>query len=152
MQSTEKQVTIPKKAGKKRATLTPARLLAQCAIEAMFEKKAHDIVIMNMQQVSGVADFFLIGTGDSDLHIKAISRAIQDRIRERFSEKAWHAEGKNFNRWVLLDYVDLVVHIFNHEKRAFYDLERLWGDAPREEVSDDVGADQILMLQETKGA
>jgi ribosome-associated protein len=101
----------------------------------MLEKKAHNVTVMDMREVSGVADVFVLGTGDSDLQIKAIADAVSDKIREAYSEKPWHTEGYEDRQWVLLDYVDLVVHVFSHEKRSFYDLERLWGDAPSEDVS-----------------
>ncbi|NKO01022.1 ribosome silencing factor, partial [Weissella cibaria] len=95
-----------------------------------------------------VADYFVLCTGDSDLQIKAIADAVEERIREACRERPWHREGYEHRQWVLIDYVDLVVHIFNPEKRLFYDLERLWGDAPAERVPDDGDAAGVQLLRE----
>lgn len=135
--------------GKKRKTPTPARILAIHALDAALEKKATGLVVLDMREVSGVADYFVIGTGESDLQVKAIYEAVEERIRERCNERPWHREGQEHRQWVLLDYVDLVVHVFSPEKRAFYDLERLWGDALVEHVPDDAdSAAEVQMLQE----
>jgi ribosome-associated protein len=131
---------------KKRTTQNSARLLGRHAVDAILEKKGHDIVVMDMRQVSGVADFFVICTGDSDAQIKAIAEEVQLRTRERCQERPWHVEGKEHLQWVLIDYVDLVVHVFTEEKRLFYALERLWGDAPREDVPDDVASAEAVGL------
>jgi ribosome-associated protein len=120
------------------------------AIEAILSKKGRDIVVLDVHEVSGVADFFVVATGDSDLQIKAIYGEIRELIRTAAGEKPWHSEGTDHLQWVLMDYVDLVVHIFNSEKREFYSLERLWGDAPREEVPDDGTADQVSLLKASK--
>ncbi len=134
---------------KKRKTPTPARVLAAHAIEAAIEKKAVDIVVLDMHAVSGFADYFVICTGEADLQVKAVFEAIVDRIKETCHERPWHHEGADHRQWVLLDYVDLVIHIFSPEKRAFYDLERLWGDAPIERVPEEASsAAGIEMLQE----
>ncbi|MBX2821286.1 MAG: ribosome silencing factor [Rhodothermaceae bacterium] len=128
-------------------TSLPVTELAQHAIEAAFSKKATDIVVMDMQSVSGVADIFILCTGTSDLQIKAIYQAIRARIREYGDELPWHMEGTESLQWVLLDYVNLVVHIFSEEKRAFYDLERLWGDAPKASVSEEDLIESISILK-----
>lgn len=151
MSSLEKQISATRKT-KKRSTPNPAHVLAAHVVDAMLEKKAHDISVMDMRQVSGVADYFVIGTGDSDLQMKAVSDAIQDRIRENCGERPWHTEGTNSWQWVLLDYVDVVAHVFNAEKREFYNLERLWGDAPREEVPDEASATDVKLLQKAAEA
>ncbi len=104
---------------------------------------------MDMSAVSGVADIFVICTGESDLQVKAIYETIEDEIKQACGERPWHREGQEHRQWVLLDYVDLVVHIFSPEKRAFYDLERLWGDAPMESVPAEVSsAAGIALLKE----
>src|SRR5690625_7789705 len=104
----------------------------------MLDKKVLDVTVMDMRAVIGVVDVFVIATGESELQIKAIADAVTERIRERLQERPWHVEGYEGRQWVLLDYVDLVVHIFSTDKRQFYDLERLWGDAPRELI-DEIG-------------
>jgi len=132
---------------KSRTTHLPVNELAQMAVEAAISKKAYDIVIMDMREVSGVADIFVLCTGSSDLQIKAIAEAVRMQIKENAQELPWHTEGTNNMQWVLLDYVDLVVHVFSEEKRTFYDLERLWNDAPKEEVDEDTVVESIAMLQ-----
>lgn len=148
MPSASQQVDSSKKTNKRRATQNPVRVLAAHAVDAVLEKKGHDVVVMDMRRVSGVADFFVVCTGDSELQIKAIADAVREEIREACAERPWHTEGSEHNQWVLLDYVDLVVHIFNQEKRAFYNLERLWGDAPTEQVPEDASASDVRLLQE----
>ncbi len=138
------------KPGKSRTTHLPVNELAQIAVEAALSKKASDIVVMDMRAVSGVADIFVICTGASDLQIKAIVEGIRMQIKEQAQELPWHTEGTNNMQWVLLDYVDLVIHVFSAEKREYYDLERLWGDAPKEEVSEDAVAESIAILQGKK--
>lgn len=128
-------------------TNLPVFDLAQHAIEAAFSKKASDIVVMDMRDVSGVADIFVLCTGTSDLQIKAIYQAIRARIREFGDELPWHVEGTDSLQWVLMDYVNLVVHIFSEEKRDFYDLERLWGDAPKESVSEEDLLESLSILK-----
>jgi ribosome-associated protein len=101
-----------------------------------------------MRSVSGVADYFVLCNGSSELQIKAIIDAVDERIFERCGERPWHTEGYEHLQWVLLDYVDVVVHVFNGEKRAFYGLERLWGDAPTEHVPEEASAAQVRLLQD----
>lgn len=137
---------------KQRATQNPVRTLARHAVDAALSKKAHDVTVMDMRAVSGVADYFVVCTGDSDLQIRAIADAVQEQIREACSERPWHVEGREHLQWVLMDYVDLVVHVFTAEKRAFYDLERLWGDAPVEQVPDDGSADAVKLLADEASA
>ena len=131
---------------KKRETPTPVRILAQHAIGAALDKKASDVVVMDMRAVSGLADYFVICTGASDMQVKAIQENVEDRIKEECGERPWHREGQDHRQWVLLDYVDLVVHVFSPERRAFYDLERLWSDAPHEIAHLDQAS--IAMLQQ----
>ncbi len=106
-------------------------------------------MVMNMHHVSNVADFFVLCTADSDIQVKAIVDSVQNRIEEKALERAWHVEGYEHRQWVLLDYVDVVVHVYSKEKREFYNLERLWGDAPSESVPDDADdAADVALLQE----
>ncbi len=102
---------------------------------------------MDMRDVSGVSDYFVICTGDSDIQIKAIADAIRERIKSECQELPWHTEGTGHHQWVLLDYVDVVAHLFDNERRGFYDLERLWGDAPRERVPEDGSSVDVKLLK-----
>jgi ribosome-associated protein len=99
------------------------------AVAAAEDRKAGDLKVLHLAQVSGFTDYFVICSGTSDRQVQAIADGIQERLR---SEKVrpLHVEGYNRGQWVLLDYGDLVVHVFQEEPRRFYSLERLWGDAP----------------------
>ena len=146
MKSLERPITTTRKT-KKKTSHNPAHVLAAQAVDAMLEKKAYDITVLDMRNVSGVADFFVIGTGNSEPQVKAIADSVRDRIREQCQEKPWHTEGTDHWQWVLIDYVDVVAHVFSPERRAFYDLERLWGDAPREAVAEESSAADVKILQ-----
>ncbi len=136
----------------KRVTGIPATVLAREAVDALLRKKARDIVVMDMRGVSGVADLFVLATGDSDLQVKAAVDSVREHLREQFGERPWHVEGYEHRQWVLVDYVDLVVHVFIDERRSFYGLERLWGDAPREAVPDDgQGSDVRILADPVEG-
>lgn len=104
---------------------------AKQIIELAISKKAKDVVLMDLHEISNVADYFICCHGDSDVQVKAISEMIEHGMRER-GQRPWHTEGSDYYRWVLLDYVDIVVHVFQEEMRNFYALERLWGDAKTE--------------------
>lgn len=110
---------------------TLAKKIALCALT----KKAHDVTIMDLRKVTDMADFFVICSGDSDTQVKAIADAVTDGM-ELAGVAAWHREGLSERQWVLLDYVDVVVHVFHKEARKFYGLEKLWGDAKSESVED----------------
>lgn len=146
MDSLEKQITSTRKS-RRRTRHSPAHVLAGIAIDAMLEKKGREVIVMDMREVSGVADYFVICTGDSDRQINAIAEEIGERIKGECGERPWHTEGTNHLKWVLLDYVDVVVHIFDTERRSFYDLERLWGDAPKEEVQDEGSSKDVELLR-----
>jgi ribosome-associated protein len=131
---------------KKRQTAASTRNIARLAVDAILDKKGKDILILDVTGVSGVADIFIIVTGDSDLQNRAIVESVRMKLKEEASERPWHVEGTDHHHWVLMDYVDLVVHVFLPEQRAFYELERLWGDAPRAQVRDDQQASDIALL------
>lgn len=125
-----------------------AAQLAACAVDAMAERKARDITVMDLRGISGaVADYFVVGTGGSDRQIRAVANAVDEHLEETCDERPWHTEGREHLQWVLLDYVDMVVHVFSEEKRAYYDLERLWGDARIERVPEDGSAADVEMLR-----
>lgn len=97
--------------------------------EAALERNARAPVILDLRGLSDVTDFFMIATGDSDTHTRSISENILDRSRER-GFRPVGVEGMRGGRWVLMDFVGLIVHVFHGDVREFYQLERLWGDAP----------------------
>ncbi|MCY3594095.1 MAG: ribosome silencing factor [Rhodothermaceae bacterium] len=129
-------VTSSTTPNKKRLSPIPVQILAREALTAIREKKASDVVIMDMHKASGIADYFILCSGTSDIQVKAIAEAVEKRLKSECHEVPWHIEGTEHRQWVLLDYVDLVVHIFTPERREFYDLERLWSDAPIEKVDE----------------
>lgn len=98
------------------------------AAEAALAKKARDPVALDLRDLGGVCDYFLICSGASEIQVKAIAEAVEEKLRER-GAKPWHVEGLEGRRWVLLDYVELVVHVFHEKTREYYLLDRLWGDA-----------------------
>lgn len=108
----------------------PAGDLLRAAAEAAASKKAVDMVGLDLSALDGVADYFLICSGSSEPQVKAIAEAVEDQLRE-LGARPWHVEGREFRRWVLLDFVDVVVHVFHEKTREYYLLERLWGDARR---------------------
>ena len=99
------------------------------AIELAQDRKANDLMLLDLHGVSNSTDYFLIASGTSDTHVKAIADHIIDELRKE-GMKADHIEGLRTGRWVLIDFIDFVVHIFHPTAREFYQLERLWGDAP----------------------
>lgn len=102
--------------------------LVRVAAEAAASKKASDLVALDLRELGGVADYFLICSGGSDVQVKAIADAVDEKLRDH-GARPWHVEGLEGRRWVLLDYVEFVVHVFHHKTREYYLLERLWGDA-----------------------
>lgn len=114
----------------------------------MADKKAKDITVIDLREVSNMADFFVIGTGESDLQVRAIANGVMDRIEEEGGELPWKREGFEHLRWVLLDYVDVVVHVFLPSRRDHYRIERLWGEADRETVPDDGDVSDVDLLRD----
>ena len=108
-----------------------ARSKALAIAKAAAGKKALDIVIIDIRKFPSVSDYFVLASGGSTTQVKAIADNIRKQLRDG-KEKLWHSEGEREALWILLDYGDVVGHIFNTETRSFYDLERLWGDAPQE--------------------
>ncbi len=96
---------------------------------AALDKKATDLRVLNLQGISGVADFFLICSGNATTHIETIVEAIRQSLKAE-GVRGRHHEGEGESGWLLLDYGDVVMHVFLEETRQFYGLERLWGDAP----------------------
>lgn len=109
--------------------------LSHYIAQLSLEKKAEHVLIMDLRQLTTITDYFIICSGESDLQVKAICDHITEQL-ERQNIKIWHVEGYQHLNWVLLDLVDVVVHIFRPEVRDYYALERLWGDAKIIEVVD----------------
>lgn len=110
-------------------TLTETSQRVREAVSAADGRKAVDLKVLHLQKVSDFTDYFLICSGTSERQVQAIADAVQEKLRQQ-RVRPLHVEGYNRGQWVLIDYGDLVVHVFQEEPRRFYALERLWGDAP----------------------
>ena len=102
-------------------------------VELIQSKKGFDITILNLQGLTAMADYFIICSADANVQVKAISDEVDKKLRKE-GIKCYHKEGYNSLNWVLLDYFDVVVHIFKKDSREFYNLEKLWGDAEITEI------------------
>lgn len=103
--------------------------LAQRAAAILLEHKANDVVLLSLKGVSDMTDYFLIASGTSDTHVRALGNGVLADMKKDLAQTAHHVEGLQQGRWVLLDYVDFVVHVFHPTLRNFYQIERLWADA-----------------------
>ena len=116
--------------------------------DLIFNKKGFDVVIIDLKKLTTFSDYFVICSADSDTQVKAIADEIDKTLRDE-GIKCWHKEGLTALSWVLLDYVDVVVHIFKKESREFYNIEKLWGDAPLIEVEDPALKKEIKKVKKT---
>ncbi|TPE44702.1 ribosome silencing factor [Pontibacter mangrovi] len=111
-------------------------ILADLVVKGMQEKKASDIVVMNLKSLkNAVSDYFVIASASSDTQLDAIATSIEEEVHKATGQNPWQTEGRINKEWVLLDYVDVVAHVFLKDKREFYALEELWGDAKIEHVA-----------------
>ena len=111
-------------------TIKGNKLLIETIIEALHEKKALDVIGIDLSDIPDtITDHFIICHGESSTQVQALADGVMRKVREETKEKAWHVEGTDNSFWILLDYVDVVVHIFQNEYRSFYDIEGLWADA-----------------------
>lgn len=110
---------------------TDSGVLAQYCCEYADNRKAENIVILDVRQLSTVTDYFVIVTGSSEPHLRAIQEEIVDQLREQHGLRPSGVEGTVHSNWIVLDYLDVIVHVMREEVRQHYDLEGLWGDAPR---------------------
>lgn len=128
----------PKKAAAKKAAkqvkktaVDPTQQLLDAIVDGMLDKKAHQILVMDLRPTgNSVADWFVICHGTSNTQADAIADSVEETVRKRLNEKPWHTEGFQNAEWILLDYVNVVVHVFQEPIRDFYRLEDLWADAP----------------------
>lgn len=112
--------------------------LGDIVVQGMLERKASDVVVMDLREVkNAIADYFIICSGNSDTQIDAISDAIEQHVHKLSGQNPWKREGKQNKEWVIIDYVDVVAHVFSKEKRIFYGLEELWGDAKTTRIEEE---------------
>jgi ribosome-associated protein len=113
--------------------------------DIIFSKKGFNVVAIDLRKLVSFTDYFVICSADSDTQVKAISDQI-DKILSESGVKCWHKEGMRALSWVLMDYVDVVVHIFKKDAREFYNLEKLWGDAQSEKLTDPALKDIVIKV------
>ncbi len=133
---------IKKKSPKRKIVKKNARKLndeerlRNCIVDGMLEKKAKEIVCIDLRNIkNSVTDFFVICHADSKTHIDAIAKSVEEFVYKNEGEDPFHREGRSNSEWVLLDYLNVVVHIFRQEQREFYGLERLWADAEIQRIA-----------------
>ena len=106
-----------------------SEILCKCIAECMDDKKAENIKIINLKKIkNSVTDYFVLATGTSNIHIDSISDGIQENLYKKFRQRPWKKEGIENREWIILDFVNVVAHIFNDTLRNHYNLEKLWGD------------------------
>ena len=108
--------------------------MVKAAAAAAIGRRAQDGVILDLRELDGFTDYFAIFSGASDIQVEGISEAVVEELEQNWQQRPWHREGARKADWILLDYVDFVVHIFLAERRDYYNLERLWAEAERVEM------------------
>lgn len=115
--------------------------MARVAADAIFDKKGTDIVLLDVEESFFLCDVFVIATGSSRTNVQALADHVEERLKEVHNIKPLRVEGRTEGEWVLVDYGDIIVHLFQSAARAFYSLERLWGDAARVPWEEPVGSE-----------
>lgn len=134
----------------KKNKLTPSTILSSTIVEGMLEKKAKNVVLMDLREIPNtISDYFVICSGTSDTQLDAISRSVEENVIKGLKEKPWHQEGRTNREWILLDYSDVVVHIFKEDKREFYDIESLWGDAVFTQFDESMNPSKQTLVSKT---
>lgn len=122
---------------KKKIKDSSSEALSNLIVQGMLERKAENVVVMDLRNVkNAITDYFIICSGNSDTQIDAIAESVEQEVYKNIQQDVWHKEGKQNREWILLDYVDVVAHVFNKDRRKFYDLEALWGDAVIKQISE----------------
>ena len=110
--------------------LDKTNILLKNIITVIQDTKGKEIISLDLRKIeSAICKYFIICTGTSSIHVKSIENKIKKKISQDLGEKPWHTEGNNIGEWVLMDYYDIIVHIFQEKTRKFYNLEDFWGDA-----------------------
>lgn len=132
-----KKAAVPKKPAtrKKSAPADPIRKIALAAAQFAIDKKASNVKLIDLRAVTAITDYFVVASGSSDTQVKAIADNVIAEMRKQ-DYVPWKSEGWDAKQWIIIDFVDLVVHIFHETAREFYNLERLWADAPTEIIED----------------
>jgi ribosome-associated protein len=127
--------TRPRTAARRAAPKLPRPVAT--AVRAARDKKAHDVIVLDLRNAGGFTDYFVICTGNNARQITAIADSVRETLKSELDERPALTEGVDRSEWILLDYFNFVVHVFSRECRSFYGLERLWGNAERHEFEDD---------------
>jgi len=122
-------VQIKETANDQFQTKPDSKSLVEMVIEGMKEKKATKITVMDVSDLTTLTDYFVICSGTSDTQIKAIADSVEEEIRKNTGEKPWKKEGIQSRNWIILDFINIVVHVMSREKRDFYSIESVWNDA-----------------------
>ncbi|MGX9986453.1 ribosome silencing factor [Chryseobacterium sp. POL2] len=116
---------------------TEKQLLVEKIIEAIQDTKGEDVLVFDLSNIeNAVAETFIICSGSSNTQVSSIAGNVEKKVRNELKDRPWHVEGSENNMWVLLDYVSVVVHVFQKEVREYYDIETLWGDAKVTRIED----------------
>ena len=114
-----------------------SQMLSQAIVAGLQDRKGKSITLLDLRNVkNSIADFFIICTGTSDTHVDALKGSVEKETYKQYKQDPWHVEGRENRQWILMDYVDVVVHIFQGEKRERFGLEELWGDAKVTQLPD----------------
>ena len=128
--NSEKKKKTTTKRPKKTATPKQTMGLVDVIVEGMKERKAKHITVLNLSGIENrVTDYFVICDADSNIHVNSIADSVEETVEKMTGERAYHSEGHQNNEWILIDYINVVAHIFNRETREYYNIEGLWGDA-----------------------
>ncbi len=103
--------------------------LVELIIEGLQKRKAQDIAILDVSELTTLTDYFVVCSGNSDTQIKAIADSVEEELLEKAGEKAWKKEGLQARSWIILDFINTVVHVMSKDKREFYNIENMWNDA-----------------------
>lgn len=106
-----------------------SKKLVEMIVEGLRKRKAQDIVVLDVSEQTTLTDYFIICSGNSDTQIKAIADSVEEELLEQAGEKAWKKEGLQARAWIILDFINTVVHVMSREKREFYNIEKMWNDA-----------------------
>ncbi|TAG51923.1 MAG: ribosome silencing factor [Cytophagales bacterium] len=121
---------------KNNISLSESDIIRDLVVKGMEDKKGENIVVIDLKKIkSAVADYFIICTGTSGQHIDAVTASVEDEVFKGIKEWPRHNEGRDVKEWILLDYINVVVHVFTKDIRTFFGLEQLWGDADIKQIN-----------------
>jgi ribosome-associated protein len=121
----------------KKSRTAETKQLVEQIVGGLQEKKGKDIVTLDLRKIdNAVSDYFVVASGDSNTHVEALAGSVEEFVRKTSKDKPWHVEGTSNAEWVLMDYVNVVVHIFQRDPRELYNIEGLWADAITKEYDE----------------